>query len=64
MAATLKLAETTTRLTYTGLGPMAGYSLVIQKDTAVLDVRQITPVALTQGQTWQTMKADLATRLV
>jgi hypothetical protein len=64
MAATLKLVETASSLTYTGLGAMAGYSLVIQKKATQVEVTQITPLALAQGQTWQTMKADLATRLV
>jgi hypothetical protein len=63
MAATLKLVETAARLTYTGLGAMAGYSLVIQKDPLVLDCREVVPVALAQGRTWQSLKADLASRL-
>jgi hypothetical protein len=64
MAATLKLVETATTLTYTGAGPMAGFSFVIQKNAASVTVTQVTPAALANGQTWQTLKAELASRLV
>jgi hypothetical protein len=62
--ATLTLKETATTLTYTGLGAMTGYSLIIQKSATTLDVRSVVPLALTQGQTWQTMQVDLASRLI
>jgi hypothetical protein len=66
MAATLTLSENNQRLIYTGIpgSPMAGYTLTIQKNTTMLDVHQVQPLALAQGQTWQTMKAELASRLV
>jgi hypothetical protein len=65
MAATLKLVETPVSLTYTGLGAMAGYSLIIRKDVTGMDVHEVRPAALvTNGQTWQTMKTELAARLI
>jgi hypothetical protein len=63
VAPTLTLTETAQRLVYTGVGPMAGYSLTIEKSATVLDVRSVVPLALAAGQTWQTMKAELASRL-
>lgn len=63
MAATLQLVETAESLTYTGIGEMLGYSLVIQKRSDAVDIHQVIPTSLSD-QTWQALKADLADRLI
>lgn len=60
----LVLVETPTKLTYTGVNDMLGFQAIIQKDANYVDVRQITPISMSGGQTWQTIKADLAHLLV
>lgn len=55
----LNLVEDAEKLTYIGVGQMAGFRLVVKKDNGMLDVQQITPVALSGGHTWQTMKQYL-----
>jgi hypothetical protein len=64
MTASLKLVENSSTLTYTGLGTMSGYKLVVFKSTSLVDLRQTTPIEMAAGQTWQTIKAELASRLV
>lgn len=63
MTATLVKTENASRVTYTGVGTMVGYSLVIQKKAAQVEITQIVPTALGQGQTWQSIVADLVSRL-
>jgi hypothetical protein len=64
MAATLTLVETGNRLTYTGIGLMTGYSLVVYKDANRVRIEQTIPVAISGGETWQTVRDKLASRLV
>lgn len=60
--ATLLLTETDTTLTYTGVGEAAGFSLVVTKNDAQLEVHQIAPVSMT-SVTWQELRDSLAPQL-
>lgn len=63
MAPTLTMVDRAKVITFIGIGPMTGYSLIIRKDGSVVDVHQIAPVALSGGMTWQLLSADLIARL-